>query len=59
MHTSLTIEYMYYGSSLYRRKIFDQIQDFVHFNISLGLLLGLYMFVFGVELAKDDDVRIE
>jgi len=42
---------------LRRIKVFDQIQDFVHFNITLALLVGLFMFVFGVEVAKDNDVR--
>ena len=41
---------------LCRTKVFDQIQDFVHFNISFALLLGLFIFIFGVELAKDVSV---
>ncbi|XP_065910282.1 uncharacterized protein [Dysidea avara] len=36
-----------------KKKIFDQIQHFIHLNLSIALLLGLITFVSGIETATD------
>ncbi|XP_065914361.1 putative adhesion G protein-coupled receptor E4P [Dysidea avara] len=41
---------------LLKNKVFDGIQDFVHFNLSLSLTLGLITFVSGIEAANNTDV---
>ena len=43
---------------MHRSKIFDGVQDFVHFNLSLSLTLGLITFVSGIEAANNTDVSI-
>ena len=40
----------------YREKVFNQIHHFIHFNLSLSLLLGLILFVSGIETPKDSRV---
>ena len=40
-----------------RGKVFNEIQDFIHFNLSLSLTMGLITFVSGIETANDNDVR--
>ena len=37
---------------LYRNKVFNQAQHFVHFNLCIALLLGLVTFVSGIEPAS-------
>ena len=37
---------------IHRKQIFNQIQHFVHFNLSIALLLGLITFVSGIETAN-------
>ncbi|XP_065910088.1 uncharacterized protein [Dysidea avara] len=41
---------------LFRRKVFNRIQHFIHFNLSLTLLVGLIVFVSGIENAKSSHV---
>jgi len=38
--------------------VFNQIHHFIHFNLSLSLLLGLVLFVSGIETAKDSQVSL-
>ena len=38
--------------------ICNQVQHYVHFNLSLSLLLGLIVFVSGIETATDSDVSL-
>ncbi|XP_065910295.1 uncharacterized protein [Dysidea avara] len=40
---------------LYRKHVFNQVQHYIHFNLSLSLLLGLLVFVSGIETAVDSD----
>ena len=40
----------------FRNSIFNQIQHYIHFNLSLALLVGLIVFVSGIETAIDSDV---
>ena len=37
---------------IHRKQVFNQIQHFVHFNLSIALLLGLITFVSGIETAN-------
>ena len=39
-----------------RKKVFSQLQHFIHFNLSLSLLLGLILFVSGIETANNSRV---
>ena len=41
----------------YRKKIFNQIRHFIHINLSAALLIGLIVFVSGIEAASDSRVR--
>ena len=41
-----------------RKKIFNQVRHFIHVNLSAALLLGLIVFVSGIETASDLRVRI-
>ena len=43
-------------SRFFRKRIFNKIQHFVHFNLSLSLLMGLIVFVAGIEAANDNEV---
>ena len=36
----------------YRKEVFNQTQHFVHLNLSIALLLGLIIFVSGIETAN-------
>jgi len=38
---------------IYRKKIFNQRQHFIHLNLSIALLLGLTTFVSGIETATE------
>ena len=40
-----------------RKKIFNQVRHFIHVNLSAALLLGLIVFVSGIEAASDLRVR--
>ena len=39
-----------------RKHIFNQVQHYIHFNLSLSLLLGLIVFVSGIQTAVNSDV---
>ena len=41
----------------YRKKIFNQVAHFIHINLSAALLIGLIVFVSGIEAAYDSRVR--
>ena len=41
-----------------RKEIFNQVRHFIHINLSVALLLGLIVFVSGIETASDLRVRI-
>ena len=41
-----------------RRKVFNLIQHFVHLNLSLSLLVGLIIFISGIEAAAEHRVWI-
>ena len=41
----------------YRKKIFNQVRHFIHINLSAALLIGLIVFVSGVEAASNSRVR--
>ena len=45
-------------SVIYRKKIFNQVQHFIHLNLCVALLLGLIAFVGGIEQANEYRVRI-
>ena len=38
---------------MYRKDVFNQRQHFIHFNLSIALLLGLITFVSGIETASE------
>ena len=41
----------------YRKTIFNQVAHFIHINLSAALLIGLIVFVSGIEAAYDSRVR--
>ena len=41
---------------MHRKSIFNQIQDYIHFNLSFSLLIGLLIFVSGIQTAVNSDV---
>ena len=41
----------------YRKRIFNQVRHFIHLNLSAALLMGLIVFVSGIEAASDSRVR--
>lgn len=40
------------------RKVFNHVKDFIHFNVSLSLLLSTIIFVIGNEAINEGSVRI-
>ena len=40
----------------FRKSIHKGISDFIHFNLTLALLIGSIVFVSSIETAKDDEV---
>jgi len=40
-----------------RKDVFNMVQHFVHTNLSIALLLGLLIFVSGIEAASEYRVR--
>ena len=55
IHTCVTIAALFLLH--YRKKIFNQIRHFIHINLSAALLIGLIVFVSGIEAAYDSRVR--
>ena len=57
-HVMLTVNkiLLFQQFSIHRKSIFNHIQCFIHFNLSLSLLLGLIIFVAGIEAANDSEV---
>ena len=43
----------------YRKTIFNQVAHFIHINLSAALLIGLIVFVSGIEAAYDSRVRAD
>ena len=43
----------------YRKTIFNQVAYFIHINLSAALLIGLIVFVSGIEAAHDSRVRAD
>ena len=43
---------------IYRTRIFNLVQHFVHLNLAIALLLGLITFVAGIEQANEYRVRL-
>jgi len=43
---------------LLRKTAFKEMQNMIHLNLSLALLLGLIVFVSGIETASDNKVSI-
>ena len=41
---------------LLRKKIFNKVKDFIHFNVSLSLLMSLILFIVGNEVMDDSNV---
>ena len=44
--------------SYFRKSIYKGTPNFIHFNLTLSLFIGLILFVSGVETAKDKEVSI-
>ena len=44
---------------LYRKQVFNHTQHFIHLNLSIALLLGLVIFVSGIEAAAEHRVSYE
>jgi len=44
--------------NLFRKKLFNEVQDFIHFNVSLSLLLSSIIFIVGNEATNDTSVSI-
>ena len=42
--------------SLNRKKIFKEVQNFIHLNLAIALSLALVVFVSGIETATEKDV---
>ena len=42
----------------YRKHIFNQAQHYIHFNLSMSLLLGLIVFVSAIETAVGSNVSL-
>ena len=43
---------------LFRKKLFSDTKDFIHFNITLSLLLSLIIFTVGFEIRDESSVSI-
>ena len=55
IHTCITIAALF--SLHYRKRVFNQVRHFIHINLSAALLIGLIVFVSGIEAASDSRVR--
>ena len=43
---------------LLRKKLFNEVKDFIHFNVSLSLLLSSVIFIIGNGIMDDSSVSI-
>ena len=41
-----------------RKKSFNKVKDFIHFNVSLSLFMSLIIFIIGNEATSEGNVRI-
>ena len=45
-------------SLLCSKKLFSTVHNFVHLNLAIALFMGYMIFAVGVELAKDNEVKV-
>ena len=51
-----TLTHTYIQFILFRKSIYKGTHNFIHFNLSMSLMIGLIIFISGVETAKDNKV---
>ena len=58
MSVFLKINVCFISIVCYRKEVFNLVQHFLHTNLSIALLLGLIIFVSGIEIANEYRVSL-
>ena len=56
LHTYVCMSHVILILFLLRKKIYNKVKDFIHFNVSLSLLMSLILFIVGNEVMDDSNV---